>query len=201
MPNTAIQHPDQSTVFDARTRLKMVTDAVHQSLHVHPVSIAILNNGCPKALQGFLSAQLSLLQRLEQTAPRAYRAEFDMLKTALCDDLGAEHHARHIAVKGRAARAGTTYVVLGSLMGRKTLLAAMRRLPDRPFAQSYLTRPMPVDWWRWLLVELDELAGDDVGWRAVEAAALTAFEHIEQAMDGCLKELCKDKGLQQAGLA
>jgi heme oxygenase len=169
-----------------RARLKRVTDPVHQALHRHPIAVAISDRGSCTALKVLLQANLSLLRQLEANTPHRFQSDIGHLMKALQRDLpevSVSVGTQTDAPLDRAVLAGSTYVALGSMMGGKTLLKAMQRTAFAPFPDRYLRTQLPLEWWRWLLSELDGLAAYETQWATVELAALGAFAQIEAALD------------------
>ncbi|MEO1327355.1 MAG: biliverdin-producing heme oxygenase [Pseudomonadota bacterium] len=171
-----------------RKALNAATRDLHEALHVHPVSLALLERAEPRALHTLLLANLRFTSELEAARERA--SCWRDLSLAEPRDALRRDLPQHDADSGPPpldytdadALLGALYVAHGAQFGRQQLRTAIEagestRLPE------YFTLPIDQVAWRRLLTELEENGAEPERFRTMVAGAKAAFRHYRAALD------------------
>ncbi|MEL7312499.1 MAG: hypothetical protein AAFN07_13390 [Pseudomonadota bacterium] len=171
-----------------RARLSDATGDVHESLHVHPLSLALLNQPTPTIVRATMTAARRFYAALESA--RDARGCWDVLQLsphldALQNDLGSEHLDTNpvaLALDSDAAILGALYVAHGAQFGRQQIRGQMLRrgLDAIP---AYYTMSVDRTTWHALLDALEVTGTSADGFDALYQGAMAAFTAYRQSLD------------------
>lgn len=174
----------QATV---RNRLADATREIHEALHVHPLSLALLEARDQDTITAALHAALSFNHALEMQRQNhgCWPAlELGDSLRALAIDLGSIRQAIHITLRLDSPHQvlGALYVAHGSQFGRQQIRAAIERHSEMATPNYYA---MPVDriGWQTLIDALEQAGADEIGFQALVQGAHSTFSAYRQALD------------------
>ncbi|MEM6819824.1 MAG: biliverdin-producing heme oxygenase [Pseudomonadota bacterium] len=171
-----------------REALNVATRDLHQALHVHPVSLALLERAESGAVRTLLRANLRFTSTLEAARETAccwsdlsLAAPRDALRRDLPDQ-DADCESPPPDYQNADALLGALYVAHGAQFGRQQLRNAIEAGESKPLPE-YFTLPIDQAAWRRLLTELEENGADPERFRTMVAGAKAAFRHYREALD------------------
>lgn len=174
----------QATV---RDRLADATREIHETLHVHPLSLALLEARDQDTITAALRAALIFNRTLEMQRRRNdcwHKLGLDSALNALHKDLGESTATERVDMTLTTPHQvlGALYVAHGSQFGRQQIRAAIERRSEIPTPNYYA---MPVDraGWQTLIGALEQAGADEMGFRALMRGADSAFSAYRQALD------------------
>ena len=172
---------------DVRARLAADTREAHESLHVHPLSLALQARPNQQVVTANLLAARCFGVGLEhRRAALGVWTELTLAPalTLLEEDLGATPPDPGCSSLRLAPveMLGALYVAHGAQFGRRQLAQCLTRAAFGP-VPAYYRCPPDLATWR-ALADLLEMAGAAAGgYPALRAGALTAFNRYREALD------------------
>ncbi|MEO0365796.1 MAG: hypothetical protein AAF265_09915 [Pseudomonadota bacterium] len=164
------------------------TRDVHESLHVHPLSLALLNRPTPRVVQATMTAAQWFCVTLEsaRTARGCWKAlQLSAQLDALQSDLGTPHSASQrirLDLDSDAAILGALYVAHGSQFGRQQIRAQLIK-GGASTLPAYYAMAVDRPTWQALLDALEITGTSSEGFASLGDGAKAAFKAYRQSLD------------------